>query len=156
MLEETNKARYDDKIIKNALIESFCIHARNLFEFFSEEAPQYTQNYRPFSHITESKRKGIIKKLNVHVAHVRFQGRATNDADKINDRDRAEMLNILSDEIKEFRTHVRPEYRDVEIRDLSPVTIGHFFPSLLGLDPNTTTSTVIVGPIYFSEPPHEP
>jgi hypothetical protein len=103
MLEETNKTRHDDEVIKNALIESFCLHARNLFEFFFEEAPQYTRNHRPFSHITTSKRKGILKKLNVHVTHVKSQGRATNDADKINDRERAEMLNILSDEIKEFK-----------------------------------------------------
>ena len=107
MLEETNKKRHDDEVIKNALIESFCVHARNLFEFFGE-APQYTQNYQPFSHITKSKRKGIRSKLNVHVTHVKFQGRATNDADKINDRDRAEMLNILSDEIKEFKAHLTP------------------------------------------------
>ena len=46
MLEETNKKRHVDEVIKNALIESFCVHARNLFEFFMEEAPQYTQNYR--------------------------------------------------------------------------------------------------------------
>lgn len=78
MLEETNRKQHDDQVIKNALIESFCVHARNLFEFFAEEAPQYTENYRPFSHITKRKYQDIRTKLNVHVAHVKFQGRATN------------------------------------------------------------------------------
>jgi hypothetical protein len=157
MLEETNIKRHDDEPIKNALIESFCVHARNLFEFFGEEAPKYTQNYQPFSHVTKRKRKGILSKLNVHVTHVKFQGRVINHAAKINDRDRAEMLNIFSDEIKEFKTHLRPEYSDVEIRDLPRVTIdpvgSDFFPSL-PLS-NSTTSSVIVGPSTFFWPPRK-
>jgi hypothetical protein len=159
MLQETNNKRHDDEVIKNALIESFCVHARNLFEFFAEEARQYTQNYRPFSHITTSKLKGIRTKLNVHVTHVQFQGRTTNDADKINDRDRTEMLNILTDEIKGFKTHLRPQYSDVKIRDLPRVTIdfGRFFPSL----PHSTTTTSwaivgSVGPTTVFEPPRKP
>ena len=40
MLHETRKAlngeRVSDQIITNALMESFCVHARNLNEFFVE------------------------------------------------------------------------------------------------------------------------
>ncbi len=146
MLEETCKKGHDDEVVKNALIESFCIHARNLFEFFSGEARLYTQSYQPFAHISKNSREGIVTKLNVHVAHVQFQGRVTNDADKINDRDRARILNILSDEIKQFKNYLRPEYSDVEIRDL-PKVVG-FFPCGFPQS-STTTSHVIVGdPIY--------
>jgi hypothetical protein len=137
MLEETNRKPHVDEVIKNALIESFCVHARNLFEFFMEEAPQYTHDYRPFSRVTKSRRKAILKKLNVHITHVKFQGRATNDADKITDPERGQMLNILSDEIREFRTHLMPQYSAAEIRDLPRVPIG---PSLAS-GPHTTTTT---------------
>lgn len=54
-------------------------------------------------------------------------GTVVVDADKINARDRDEMVNILSHEIKAFKSHLRPEYSDVEIRDLLPVTF--LFPS---------------------------
>jgi hypothetical protein len=139
MLDETNKKRHDDGVIKNAIIESFCVHARNLFEFFAEEAPQYAQNYRPFCHISTSKRKDILAKLNVQISHVKYQGRATNDADKIDEHDRAEMINILSEEIKEFKTHLKPQYSDVEIRDLARVTISRV---VTGSSPTTTTSSM--------------
>ena len=43
MVEETYKKRHADEVIKNALIESFCVHTRNLFEFFAEQAQQYAQ-----------------------------------------------------------------------------------------------------------------
>jgi hypothetical protein len=155
MLEETNKTRHVDEVIKNALIESFCVHARNLFEFFIEEVPQYTQNYRPFSHVTKSRRKAILAKLNVHITHVKFQGRATNDADKISDRDRAEMLNILSDEIKEFKTHLTPQYSAAEIRDLPRVTIGPAFSSPPS-GSNTTTTSSTVSVTTFFVPPRKP
>jgi len=158
MLEETTKNRHVDEVIKNALIESFCVHARNLFEFFMEEAPQYTQNYRPFSHVTKSRRKAILAKLNVHITHVKFKGRATNDADKISDRDRAEMLNILSDEIKEFKAHLTPHYSAAEIRDLPRVTIGPVvsvaFSSLSGT--NITTAPSTVSATTFFVPPRKP
>jgi hypothetical protein len=141
MLEETNKRHHDDEVLKNALIESFCVHARNLFEFFMEEAPQYTQNHEPFSHITKNRCKAILRKLNVHITHVKFQGRATNDADKINDRDRAEMLNILSDEIKAFKGHLIPQYSDVEIRDLPRAIIGPVVPVAFSSPSGSRTTT---------------
>jgi hypothetical protein len=158
MLEETNKKRHVDEVIKNALIESFCVHARSLFEFFMEEAPQYTQNYRPFSHVTKSRRKAILAKLNVHITHVKFQGRPTNDADKISDSDRAEMLNILSDEIKEFKTHLAPQYSAAEIRDLPRVTIGPVVPVAFSSPSgsNTTTAPSTVSGTTFFVPPHKP
>jgi hypothetical protein len=60
------------------------------------------------------------------------------------------MLNILS-EIKEFRTHLRPEYNYVKIHDLSPVTIGPVGPGIPFLPPevNTTTAPVVIGPTTF-------
>jgi hypothetical protein len=150
MLDETSRRHYVDEVVNNALIESFCLHARNLFEFFAEEAPQYTQDYRPFSHISMRERKAILRKLNVHVTHVKSQGRATNDADKITDRHRAEIRNILSDEITEFRSHLRPEYSDVEIRDL-PRAI--FLPSLPQW--NTTTSSGQAVAAFYHSPPRK-
>lgn len=159
MLEEANKKRHDDEVIKNALIESFCVHVRNLFEFFKEAGPQHTQNYRPFSHITKTKYKSILKKLNVHITHVKDKGRPNNAADRIGDRDRAQMLNILSDEIKEFKTHLAPQNSAAEILDLTRVTIGPVvsvaFSSPSGLTTTTTTTTVRTTTLFI-EPPRKP
>jgi hypothetical protein len=154
MLDETNKKRHDDDVINNAIIESFCVHARNLFEFFLEEAPQYAQNYQPFYHISTSKHKRIRTKLNVQISHVKYQGRATNDADKIHEHDRAEMINILSDEIKEFKTHLKPQYSDiaVKIRNLPRVTISRVVTASSLPRATATTSGTIMASIVFRGP----
>jgi hypothetical protein len=122
--------------------------------FHGRSAAIYT-GHRPFSHVTKSRRKAILAKLNVHITHVKFQGRPTNDADKISDPDRAEMLNILSDEINEFKTHLTPEYSAAEIRDLPRVTIGPVVPVAF-FSPsgsNTTTAPSTVSGTTFFVPP---
>jgi hypothetical protein len=77
MLEQTYTRLRDDEVIKNAIIESFCVHARNLLEFFWKEAPKYTQNYVPFSQISAKKRTNICQSAPFSPsASPRRQGRA--------------------------------------------------------------------------------
>ena len=156
MLEEANKKHHDsDQVINNALIESFCVHARNLIEFFAEEAQRYTtRSYRPFCHISSNRRASIRRKINVQISHVKDQGRTTNDADKITAFDRAEIVNILSREIKEFKVHLLPQYDQSEIRDLPPLNLVSISFSTLG-GANVSTAPSSVSVVHFSAPPHQ-
>jgi hypothetical protein len=155
MLEETNQKHHDtDQVINNALIESFCVHARNLIEFFAEEARHYTtQSYRPFCHISRKRLESIRGKINVQISHVKYQGRTTNDADKITARERAEIINILAAEISEFKAHLLPKYGQSEIRDLRPLTVSISFATPPG-GANVTTVPSSVSVVYFPVPPH--
>src|ERR1700730_2405008 len=108
MLQETyrrcpndanNTARADDAVIRdNALIESFCVHARNLIEFFTKETSrkklqkQYTNNYWPVSAVSITK---INKHLNNQITHLREGERPITDSEKIGPQERAKILTIL-------------------------------------------------------------
>jgi hypothetical protein len=84
MLEETyQKLPNADQVINNALIEAFCLHARNLIEFFAEEGRKYTTaEYQAFCHISTNKINSIKNKINVQISHMIYEGRSTNSVDK--------------------------------------------------------------------------
>jgi hypothetical protein len=152
MLEETGQTHHDNQVINNAIIESFCAHARNLIEFFKEESQKYTsKSYRPFSHTSAKALKRIYGKLNTQIAHVRYSGRTEEDEGKITELNRREIINLLSQEIKTFKAHLLPHYNQNQsaIRDLPPVTIAVSMP----LASNATTD-LSCGVVYFSQPPH--
>jgi hypothetical protein len=55
MLEDTYRLGRDTQIQLNAYIESFCIHARNLIEFFRSDGRQYVEtSYTPFAETKSS------------------------------------------------------------------------------------------------------
>ncbi len=77
-------------IINNALIKSFCIHARNLHEFFACKrhvtACHFTKAYQPAGLTRDH-----VLKLNNQIAHI-GQGRTADTSLKINGNDRKVML----------------------------------------------------------------
>jgi hypothetical protein len=92
MLSETrrklNERDANDQIAVNALMESFCIHARNLNEFFLEtgrydtlKASAFsTQNYaRP---VETAIRQAIFSKINKQISHL-TEARTTVPQQKI-------------------------------------------------------------------------
>jgi hypothetical protein len=149
MLQETyrrcpddanNTARADDAVIRdNALIESFCVHARNLIEFFTKETSrkklqkQYTNNYDPFSGVSITK---INKHLNNQITHLREGERPITDSEKIGPQERAKILKILSHEIREFKAHLADAYKHIHIRELAPPVVSISFSNT----PQTTTN----------------
>jgi hypothetical protein len=117
MLAETHarlKARtYDDPVVVNALIESFCIHARGLIDFFNGrkgvKASSFTEpTYKPFPNGQIS--SGLIQKLNTQIVHLTLKRTTT---DKIDDDDRDELLVGITAELNNFVKHLTKEYRDL-------------------------------------------
>lgn len=113
MLQATYaRIRHSDPIINNALIESFCIHARGLIEFFKKDrgAKAYADSeYVPFSGCNTTRRDALNQKLNNQIAHLLY-GRTANPAEQINRADQAELKTLLEDELARFKVHLLPIY----------------------------------------------
>ena len=97
----------------NALIEAFCIHARNLDEFFQSTGESDTLKarkfadgfYRPLPSNTERKR--IIKKIHKQIGHL-SKKRTSVPAEQIDTADRVKLFSILTAEADNLTQHLLP------------------------------------------------
>src|SRR5262249_42705121 len=96
MLAETQKrllAGSGDAVLENALIESFCTHARNLNEFFLEVGLGDTLKASDFTlgdykwPSDSDKRKALITAINKQIPHL-YDQRTLVAQQKIGDKDR--------------------------------------------------------------------
>ena len=117
MLSRTYSAsqRKHDIVIENALIESFCVHARELIEFFRKEGNYYTDiSCNPFHKV-----KGKVEKLNIKLNHAAFHlvraQRTANQAEKVTLNDRDQLINLISIETHEFRNNIKENFRLLDI-----------------------------------------
>jgi hypothetical protein len=170
MLANTYRLLNDHRVQQNALIESFCLHARNLIEFFRDEGKgqRYTENYIPFSN--KKTRIGQLNQLiNQQISHLDVKKRTANDSEKISGKERAELITILSTETAEFRKHLRQPYRGMSIsvlmhQQVSTALFGSAaakaVPLAFGPSESATTTTasetystgVLVGKVNNSPP----
>ena len=108
------------RVVVNALIESFCVHARNLIDFFdqSSETPGKAQhNYLGAKHFTTGyvpwaegiPSNDLISRLNKQISHLTY-GRTAKDEEKIGDKQRSKLLEILEVELKQFRDCLKDPY----------------------------------------------
>ena len=116
------------KSLNNALMESFYLHARALFEFFEKGrgAQEYADaSYEPFKGVNVGQ---WVRQLNNQVAHL-LDGRTADDTLKINDQDRIDMLHALSDEVEVFKKALKLEYKSIAIPSIPKLTIQGSGPS---------------------------
>jgi hypothetical protein len=119
MLTETYKRlatlRIEDPILANALIESFCIHARILIDFFNGrrgvKAKEVTlETYQPFQ--SGQVRQALTEKLNTQIAHLTLK-RTSVASEKIGPDDRKELFDAIMAELQIFMMHLKKEYRSI-------------------------------------------
>ena len=100
-------------IVANTLIESFCVHTRNLIEFFKTKdscdfdprdfaSPGYELNKR---FIGDS----ILPKITNQISHLTVN-RQVDPAAKIGPEDRFQIMKSLEGEIARFKSHLRDEW----------------------------------------------
>jgi hypothetical protein len=129
-------APVSDLVIRNALIESFCMRARCIIELLEGNRKYTRKNYQPFSKASKDA-KEVKRRLSSQIAHLRDSRIAeTEISNRIGLEERAEILNILSAELTLFKAHLLPDYRHIAIRGLVPVT-----PPIHYTGPTTTTAT---------------
>jgi hypothetical protein len=106
-----------DRVVINALIESFCTHARNLNEFFLErsgwrdslKASAFTDvAYKPPRRT--KRRIALFDKINQQITHLTVK-RTSNVRQKIGPRYRDEMYKTLYADLLKFNRHLRPRLR---------------------------------------------
>jgi hypothetical protein len=122
MLAETHQrllAAIGDTVIQNALIEAFCTHARNLNEFFLEvgwddalRASDFTVGDYKWPQNTEE-RKELIAKINKQISHL-TDHRTLTAQEKIGERDRTALYELLVADFKNFTQHLRSELRPMQ------------------------------------------
>ncbi len=104
--EDTNK------VIRNALVESFCIHARNLIDFFNSkqglDPRDFAPNYMPT--VVNQIDSKLARKLHTQIAHLTYK-RTDDPNNKIGAAQRDEFLSRLLYEIDDFSRRLRPEWQ---------------------------------------------
>jgi len=99
-------------LINNALIESFCIHARALIEFFENKqgggASRFTGGTYSAAHLGSL--DGIKKKLNTQIAHL-TDLRTTDPDEKIGSSDRETLFKALLAEAGNFADQLAPNFK---------------------------------------------
>jgi hypothetical protein len=102
--------------LRNALMEAFCVHARNLDEFFQAagkdntlKAKKFTgSHYKPIP--SDDERKRLIKKIQRPIAYL-SKKRTAVPMEKIDFEDRAKLFSILIREVDNFTRFLKPELR---------------------------------------------
>jgi hypothetical protein len=100
----------------NALIEAFCIHARNLDEFFQcsgqgntlKAATFADSRYKPRPN--DKERKNLLSKISRQISRLTEQRTSVAD-EKISSADRAMLYSILIAEADNFTRHLQPHLR---------------------------------------------
>jgi hypothetical protein len=120
-----------DPVAANALIESFCIHARNLDDFFlgrrGAKAETYAKpSYKPYDGGGIS--STLDKKLNTQIAHL-TDARTSDPTQKINPNDRLELVRTLLAEVHNFAKHLQSRYEPLSrlaayLASPPPTTVG--------------------------------
>lgn len=118
---------FDGQTAQNALIESFCIHARNLNEFFVEES-KWADTLKASSFVdagykrprSTKRRKALFSKINKQIAHL-TKNRTSVARHKIGEKQMLDMFVLLYRDLVNFDGHIRPKLR----RKWKVVFAGH-------------------------------
>ncbi len=114
MLNETYKlldlptTEISNPVVGNALIESFCCHARILIEFFDKE--RGADHYTTVPYKRSDKYKKLNRKINNQISHVVDEGRSDETEAKIGSADRKALIDLLGVDVATFKQNLRPPH----------------------------------------------
>jgi hypothetical protein len=132
-----------------SFLESFCVHARSLLDFFSNTpghhtdaiASQFTDGY---AHIDPSVEplKTIRKKINKQIFHLTTE-RTLVETEKFNGKDAADVLRVIEPAVTSFVSCLTSEFEHFKC-NTSPVVLL----SVLEFSSATSAIHSITGPVY--------
>ena len=117
VLSGTHEAK-DGPFIVNVMIESFCMHARNIHEFMTSSKPESTGSVASSNHFTDTKKQHIVDKLpeslvaklNNAASHPGY--RRVTASEKVSGDDIAKIYSSLNEQIKGFYGSLSDEYKN--------------------------------------------
>lgn len=138
-------------VILNALIESFCVHARTLIEVFREEteATQSGNGQKQWHALTSGfvqrgKYKDYDKLLNNQISHL-GDLRERDPVKKIDRKVRVALVNSLRQDLALFKQHLKPQWQSPPLPDISDSSASP--PSYLAVSP-LFSSTIPLRPVF--------
>lgn len=146
-----------DRILTNALIESFCTHARLLIEFFEGKGGVITKyvdaGFAPLNRNNNPQLDRLCIMLNNQVAHLVNDLRTSDREKKIGDSERTELLELLAAKSEEFRNHLDHQYASLNVPAIDKTNVPKPVKgpgSSTGLATTTTTTSESVNVITFT------
>lgn len=97
-----------DVVIGNALIESFCTHARLLIEFFDKS--RGADFYTTVPYVRSKKYDKLKRQINNQISHVVDEGRSEEISDKMGPDERKELIDLLGSDIATFKQYLKPPH----------------------------------------------
>jgi hypothetical protein len=97
-----------EKVIGNALIESFCTHARALIEFFDKR--RGADYYTAVPYVRSNKYDKLKRQINNQISHVVDEGRSGEILEKIGSNERKELIDLLGPDIAIFKQTLKPPH----------------------------------------------
>lgn len=102
----------EDPVVRNALIESFCIHARALINFFEGKGGASAlsfanDNYVPF--LKGRVRESLKRMLSQQIAHLTYE-RTSLENKKIGPEEREELITGIQAELRHFQMHLKAPF----------------------------------------------
>jgi hypothetical protein len=159
-----------NEVIRNALIESFCTHARALIEFFNKR--RGADYYTAVPYVRSKKYDTLKRQINNQISHVLDEGRSDEILEKIGPNERKELIDLLGPDVANFKQNLKPphdQWRPLpDVPDSAPTGAGALtvpisphgasssptFGETVGLNfggPGTTTTgpnvVLVTGPI---------
>lgn len=110
------KKPIEDHVVGNSLIESFCLHARSLLDFFNNEQGLHASEFtsEKFSALNPEALgipNSVCRKLNTQIAHL-TKKRVADAKEKIGPEHREQLFQGLTKAIHSFEEHLLPPHRE--------------------------------------------
>jgi len=122
-----------DQALANALIESFCVHARTLLDFFKSNpigddvvATHFVTAGHFRATATSQLSADVRTRVNKQVVHLTA---SRENAIKINDVDRLALLTAIEADHKAFKNAVDPQYANCFVGELVYIGVNGSVPS---------------------------
>jgi len=107
-LLDLRRAAIADEVIGNALMESFCTHARALIEFFDKR--RGADYYTAVPYVRSNKYDKLKRQINNQISHVLDEGRSDEIVEKIGPSERKELIDLLGPDIAVFKQNLKPPH----------------------------------------------
>jgi hypothetical protein len=145
--DENSKMLGSHTLIKNAFIEVFWLHARNLLEFLTQPenktgvSPRGTVSAEDFTAGFESepKMKEMLDRINNAVTHLQYGRPSSVPEGKLGGYEMSRVKETIDREISRFEKHLKSEYLNV----WTPRTGSPAWVSTLPVLNSTSTMTMV-------------